>query len=473
MRSERPYDGRSVDPFYKTAYHAGLIVYLILTTLSVIFYRERCILLDSAYDIFHFLRGTILLMNITRSRIMSLVPKAVAIVLARSKAPANSVMVAYSLGFAFFHFICFVITGSVLKKYSYATAILLFNLIALSETFYFIPNELPLGMSFFTMIVASIADKKFNPGSLSQWLFLSVAGIITAFFHPLMIFVLAYTLLFFTYNRGILNDLKLLFVIGAAFLLTMIFKSTFLMAHYDMQSMSGLQNIITFFPHYFGLYSEQWLLTKCITGFFWLTLFFLAVLIFLYQKGDIRQLSGFVAIVLGYVMLICISYPDAATPTFYREDLYLPLSVFIVLPIVFLVIPEIKSGWFRNGILLLVMATACIRILLAHQQFTDRLAFENSIIRQYTGKKVVLGAKAVHSDPIQMLWGTPYETLLLSISEGLPPASIVIDDDPDWRPWVETLNKSLIVNWNVYSYTELPRNYFPFNDTTSRYCIIK
>ena len=72
-----------------------------------------------------------------------------------------------------------------------------------------------------------------------------------------------------------------------------------------------------------------------------------------------------------------------------------------------------------------------------------------------------------------MLWGTPYEFWLLSTIEQHKTASIIIDADPLYRMWATRLNKSLLVNWGTYPYTDLSTRYFHFTDTTTTYTLIK
>lgn len=110
---------------------------------------------------------------------------------------------------------------------------------------------------------------------------------------------------------------------------------------------------------------------------------------------------------------------------------------------------------------------------MSHEQFSNRLQLENKIIQQFTGQKVIASVQSVHAERLQMLWGTPYEMLLLSRSAGVYPASVIIDEYPGKRSWAKQFNKSLIVNWNIYLYKDLTKYYFPFTDTTSTYKIIE
>ena len=70
-----------------------------------------------------------------------------------------------------------------------------------------------------------------------------------------------------------------------------------------------------------------------------------------------------------------------------------------------------------------------------------------------------------------MLWGTAYETLLLSESERGRPASIIIDADTSHLPWPVGDRQSFMVNWDRFPYKDLNPRYFQFTDTVSGYSV--
>ena len=451
---------------YKRLYFLGITAYIIMLILSILFYKERTIILDSSYDLFHILRGAI---DINTVRFAGILPKLGALVAEKTGASLCNVLLSYSVVTAVYYFVLYIICGSLLGKYEYAIAILLCNTLFISECFYYVPSELPQGIAFllFTMAFISVhKDKRFF-----SWLLITVFAIAIAFFHPLMLFVLAYTVGFVMLRKDIDIDRKVLYGIAVLFFVLIVFKTFVIRTQYEEHSMSGLKNFITQFPNYFTLYSDMQFLHNCVTKYYWIPLISAVVIAVNIVNKDWKKLLFFTGSLIGYLLLVNISYPTKSTPTFYIENLYLPVGLFLALPFVFDLLPVLISKQIAMPVFALIIFTGCARVYMTHNLFTARLDFERAIIKEYGDKKVILNAKKVNADILQMLWGTPYECLLLSICEGQRPASIIIDDDPPHRPWAVEQKRSLIVNYNLYPYDQLPRKYFNFRDTTSGYII--
>lgn len=168
-------------------------------------------------------------------------------------------------------------------------------------------------------------------------------------------------------------------------------------------------------------------------------------------------------------MLVNVSYPTSVTPLFYIENLYLPLSTFLALPFIFDVLPALEKKKLGLPITLLIMLSRCIRIYAAHNTYTAWLDPERRYIERYNDRKVIVKAQRKDLDTLLMLWGTPYEFLLLSEIEHGKSASTIIDEDPEHRSWAKDLKNGLLVNWNIIPYNQLNPKYFHFTDTTSGY----
>ena len=169
------------------------------------------------------------------------------------------------------------------------------------------------------------------------------------------------------------------------------------------------------------------------------------------------------------MLLVNVSYPNSSTPGFYTESLYTPLSVLLALPFVFEILPILERMKLAIPAIIILILIGCIRIYAAHYQYTSRIDYEQSFLDKYGTEKVIVKAKKQDKYILQMLWATPYEFLLLSVSEHRNPASIIIDDHPETMQWLNSAKNVLRVNWETYSYSELPSRYFRFTDSTSGY----
>ena len=451
---------------YKRLYNIGIVAYVIMLILSILFYKERTIILDSAYDLFHILRGAV---DFNAVRFAGVLPKLGAVFAVKMGLSLSDVLLSYSVVTAVYYFVLYIICGSLLKKYEFALAILLCNTIFVSECFYYVSSELPQGIAFLLFTIAFISANK-DKGIFS-WILILVFVVAIAFFHPLMVFVLAYAVGFLLLRKEIDIDRRVLYSMAILFFVLVVFKTLVIRTQYEQHSMGGLKNFITQFPNYFTLYSDKQFLHNCVTRYYWIPLISAGVIWVNIVNRDWKKLLFFTGSLIGYLLLVNISYPTIVTPTFYIENLYLPVGLFLALPFVFDLLPVLISKQIAMPVVAIILFTGCVRMYMTHSLFTARLDFERTIIKEYGGKKVILDANKVNAGIIQMLWGTPYEFLLLSICEGQQPASIIIDDKPAHRPWVVAQKKSLVVNYNIFPYDQLSPKYFHFIDTTSGYII--
>ncbi len=163
----------------------------------------------------------------------------------------SPVIMSYSLGFMIYYFACYFICGSILKQYDFALTILLLNVLFVSDTFYWIPSELPQGIALLMVTFAAVRDKEPENIKLWGWVALSLVLITIAFFHPLLVIVLLYACFFFLERRDLLTSKKLLYIIGCIFFLAVLIKAMAFRTLYERHAMSGLKNFITLFPGLF------------------------------------------------------------------------------------------------------------------------------------------------------------------------------------------------------------------------------
>jgi hypothetical protein len=264
----------------------------------------------------------------------------------------------------------------------------------------------------------------------------------------------------------------MLYFLTALFYIAVALKTLLIRTQYEQHSMSGLKNFVTLFPGYFNIYSNKQFLLHCFTRYYWIPLATAAIARHYKSHREWRKLVFFCFSVCGYLLLVNISYPTPVTPSFYIENLYLPVGVFLALPFVFDLLPALLIRQSALPVFILILISGCIRLYTSHTIFTRRLDLEREIIARYGSRKVILDAKNVDTNALQMLWGTPYECLLLSVSDHHPPASIIIDGNPDIRIYDGTHNNALVVNYNIVPYRDLNPRYFKFTDTSTIYAII-
>ena len=454
---------------YRKAYFIGFAAYIYMLALSFIFYKERTVFLDMAFNLFYIIKDGGFAIQIYRfGDILSQLPPWLAV---KAGLPIAIILKSYSAGFVIYYLIAYLICGSVLKRYDFALIILLQSILFASDTFYWMLSQLPQAIAMLVTILAYISNHKEGTIKTPGWALVTATLITLVFFHPLIVFVLGFCIMFFLFSKQSTPDRKLLYTIVALYAAGMILKFIFFRAPYEQHSMSGMKNFLTLFPDYITLYSNKRFLHNCLTKYYWLPVLFTGIISFYAWNRERRKLYLLAGSFFAYLMLVNISYPFPITPDFYIENLYLPLGIFITLPFVFDIWPVLQQRKLALPLLLTIIITGGIRLYTTHNIYTARLDYERKMLDVYADKKIILKGRQADTGALLMLWGTPYEFWLLSTLERGKTASIIIDDDPSRRDWAKQHKQDFIVNWNFYAYKDLPAQYFHLTDTTSGYTI--
>lgn len=455
---------------YKRLYHIGFAAYAVLLVFSVLLYKERMIISDTAFALFNFTKDHSF--SIQVYRFGDVFNQLLPVLAVNMGSSLDAITVIYSISFVVYYLSLYIICGSLLKQYELAICLLLTNILFVSDTFYWTISQLPQSVALVITAAAFVSSDKFYGESVWRRAMLALLIVTIVFFHPLAIFAAFYVLAFFFFDRKQLSK-KVLFAFLGSYVLLVIIKALFFHTAYERHSLSGLKNFLLLFPNYLDLHSNRQLLSDLLTKYYWMATLFAATVIYYWKQRKRQMLFIFVVAFIGYLLLINVSYPSAETPGYYVESLYLPLSLFLALPFVFDLMPALAQRKIALPIFLLIMATGCIRIYATHNTYLARLNWERAFLQKNGDKKIIADAKKANAGILQMLWGTPYEFWLLSTIETGKSASIIIDEDPKHREWAATTTKSLVVNYNVFLYSELPPRYFVFTDTTSGYIIDK
>lgn len=438
---------------------------------SMLFYKERIILVDTANGVFNIIKENSFAIGIYRFG--NVFNQWLPVLAVKMNASLDTIMICYSVAFILYYFTCYLICGTLLKRYEFALLVLLFNTLFAADTFYWIPSELPQGMALLMVVFAMLYEKQFSTMRATTWMAVFTGLIVLVFYHPLLIFVMGFSIVFFLLHRHIPFDRKLLMITGCGFFVLLLLKTLFLRTPYERHSMSGMKNFITLFPDYFMLYSNRQFLANCISKYYWIPVVFMGVVALYYKQKQWKQAGLFLLSFFGYMLLVNVSYPSDVTPVFYIENLYLPLAAFLSLPLIFNIMPMLVRRKMAMPFLLLVLITFCVRVSTTHATYAARLDWERRFMKEHGDKKMIYPTRLVPMDTLMMVWGTPYEFWLLSTTEQSRTVSIIIDPKPENRMWADQLRNSLLVNWNIVPYSELKPKYFRMTDSTTPYLIYK
>jgi len=443
----------------------GGATYAVLGILAIVFYKERMAFLDSSFILFSILKEGNFAIQVNRfgACLTQIFP------LAGSKLglSLNNIMKVYSLGFIVYYFSLFYVCVGVFKKYRFGLCLLLFNVLMVAHTFYWVMNEFIQGIALMIVFFAFLSRMDETNLKDKSWCFLvKILSLLTlAFIHPLLIIPFAFATVYFYYFRHI--ERKSLINSSIIFLVFVVTKNIFFRSAYDSSAMGGLKNFLSLFPNYFSIESNKMFLTYLIYDYY-LLIPLLGIIIYYFVKQKLKYPLYFIpASFIGYLFLINVSFKDGPDQ-FYIESLYLPLSLFLIIPFVFEIIPKLKLNQAIVGL----SFTCLIRVLHiygSHQPYSNRVSYLNSILDKTANnpnKKMILATKNMAMDTLMMSWGSPYEFWLLSTINTGESRSILIIETPSKYNWALGQKDEFITDWGLFKYDQLPNKYFNFRDTS-------
>jgi hypothetical protein len=455
---------------YKGLYFFGFIAYAFLFLFAVLFFKERTIFADIAYQLFVLITDGFSIQNF---RFGAIGTEVFPLAAARIHLPLASVMMVYSIALVLYHFLYYLLIGLVLKKYDFALVLLLFHTIFVSDTFYWIQSELPQGISLFILMLAvgSAVDiqkikSAFGIGAL---VLLSGGMFVVAFMHPLIIVPVLFALCFLLLSQAnnTINSKAMLFI-ALPFFVEYAVKFLFFKNDYDANVIA--HSVSSFcFESIFRNYHNKHFLQNCLVKYYWVPVLSAAITAFYARKRAWLKLALFVSFAGGYLLLVNVTHPDNKATDFYIENLYLPLGLFIAFPLVFDILPTIQKREIAFGVLFILMISGALRIYQTHTVYTDRLVWERDFLKENLNKKLIIDARSVPKDVLLMTWASPYEFWLLSTTEFGQTASIMIADDPAKYTEDGKDSKNFVTKYYPIPYYRLPKEYFMLRDSVSTY----
>ena len=380
--------------------------------------------------------------------------------------PLSNLLMIYSVVFPILSLAIFIFIVRILRQPKMGILLVLSQIAMVNDTFYWVQSELQQGIQFLILYFSILCYQHNNPASENNnwWRTIHPAFLfMLAFFHPLLIFPFSFLWVYFFTTRTISKPALL--TSGGAFLSMVIIKSQFFKTAYDSKSMDGLAqwkdsitnilNNTTTHSFYHDLVTDYYLL---LLGIIWL------VVQGIRQKSLLTPLLVISAFI-GYSILVQISYPDNPVK-FYSENLYLPLAIFVMTPLIFEHWKWAVYSWFKP-VMLLIIILRLFQIQQAHLPYTNRLEWMRQFDREMTTTeqaKVIVSDQEIPMDTLLMTWSTPYEFWLLSTLERGETHSIMITDQPGDVTWAAGSTDQFITRWGVFPYDQLPAQYFQFND---------
>lgn len=446
-------------------------IFITLMIGSIVFYLERTAILDISFHLFYLMQGDFAIQN---ARFVAFMTQLFPLAGISFGLSLKSVMILYSMAFVIVPFFIFLLIRYVVKDKELSLLLALSGFWMTTDTFFWIQSELPQGLwvlvLYFALFRKALLQEISSP-LLHSALFLMT--LILVFSHPLIIFPFLYCFIFFglKYKRTQLFWSQL----GIYFSILMI-KQLFFKSSYDGQAMGGLKNFTLFFPDYFSLDTNIQFLKYLINDYYLLLIGSVAVVVFYIKVKNWLQLANFLAFSGGFLLLINVTYAGRNPEKFYIENLYLPLGIMLLLPLVLDVFSKIKQQRTLSLTLACLFLIRTLDIYTNAPQYTERVDYLELISEQMIANntvKFVTPASNVDLQKLKMNWGFTYEMWLISTLKSGQTISIALEEQKDQFQWAMGRSDAFITNWGVFDYNQLNKRYFIFPDSTQSYRYIE
>jgi hypothetical protein len=445
----------------------GCSVFTVLLFLAGYFYLERMAHLDMAFQTFLILKSG--LPEIQSGRFGALGTQVYPWLAQALGLPLKAVLVLYSLGHILWPFLLF---GWCIRigQWRWALVMTLVPVLMTTYTFYWL-SEMPQGLVFLLAVIAWLHAK----GTLQsirwwQWPLWIVAMITAFYFHPMVMYALAFVCLFFGLEPARTTQWRLLHgtALGLFIAIALIKYKVLKLDWYDAMSIERAEAFGKLWPHWFDIQSNRDFLHWCLTDYYMIPLALILCAGYYTWKQAWIKLALVLVYPVCFVLMVNIPF-SGGDNQFYLENLYLPLAVFASVPLVFEVLPGLFADKFYIP-LALVLAIRLIHIGLAHEPWTERIDWEKRLLQQTARqphRKLILSEKQAPMDKLKLSWGSPYEFLILSSLQHPDSARcIIIDETPERFDSLAGKPQLFLGEFKNYPFKVLPHRYFNPIDTS-------
>jgi hypothetical protein len=454
----------------RTTYRVALICYLPLLIMAGLFYKERVAFIDLALHLFELVRnGAPAIQNY---RFVALVTQWLPLAGIKAGLSLETLMQLYSLSFVLLQLAVYLLCGA-LKQYKAGLVLLLCQLLLVTHTFYWVQSE--LGQGLCALVLCYALMNRGVPRANGARIVSIIGNLIliptVAFAHPLLAFPFGYGMLFLLFRKPARENQVAIAVATGLFIASFAIKLRFFHNSYDSAAFDGLRNFKAYFPNYFTLYANKRMLIHSLGTYLLLTIAAIAVPVFYIRRKQWQKLALFCCFAGGYLLLINVCYPGPEVLDFYIENMYQPLAFFCALPLIYEMMPLLRRRGIQLALGLGVALFGLARIYQQHTPYTGRVAWLERYIDRHRHEKLLSPFDENARKVLFMDWATPYEIWLLSTTRSSETASLIITEHMPEMIWITAtgLPDVFYPTWGDFPYRELPKRYFRFTDSTTKY----
>ena len=418
----------------KTKFHGSILItvvlFIVFLSASIFFYRERMLFVDPCFVNFTILNTGELV--ITEHRYGAMITQIFPWIGGMLHLPLSVTLALYSASFYLFFTTVILLLIYRFRQYGLAILMAFYFTLFVSDVYFWPNNEVHQGIGWmFLFFGVMLSFKKEKPG-----IGFFVGAIITAFLaifsHFIVFLPFAFLWIYFLLQKEHWR-LSRIATIGFSVALMILFFVKYQLGvdgWYDGEKLKGVTDLS--FASIVNSFSNGHAatFTKNILVNYWLIIpVTLLGLIILFREKKFDLLAVTVISLIGYFVLVCITFPDAygRELLFYMESQWMSFAIVAAAPFVYHILPKLTAGNI-TVILLIIFSIRLAYIANSGLFFHNRYLALESLIDTAKEKgisKAVIIEDEKLSETFLMTWGLPVETLTLSTIKGYnPPVTV-------------------------------------------------
>lgn len=417
----------------------GELFFFIYFLLASLFYKERTLFLDNAFQSFLLIQDGIIEVN--ANRWPAVINRILPYLAVHLSLELKAVLYFFSVNYVLVHFGAFSLVKYYLKDQKMSLILIAFLSLPILHGFFWSNSELILGICLYLVHLSALRNKKI--------LLSTILSILLAWVHPLILLVFVFGLALEVLNRNKL--LKNLLITSTGFLASYLVKQFFFPNWYDrMKSQEFASNLNQYDLFDFDLGM----------GILWnsdliiLATLLISLLLLCLNRSWIKVLllSLFSAC---YLMIIDISSPGITSDLqFYHEINLYPIFLASILCHLNYRRESFKIPY---GIIMIGLSLfLCIRVSVLSDHYSERIKWYLGISEQYD--RCILDSETFKDSPLIMEWASAYESLIIS-SLYSDSKTLLISSDPE-KFSTKMQSDSLLTEFRKYAYKDLNIKYF-------------
>ena len=426
----------------KVTQHIGLFSFVVYFLFTCIYYQERTLFLDNAFQVFLMIvEGDI---AVNAHRWPAVVIRLLPYLLIQIQAPLKVVLFSFSLSYFLFHFVIFVVIRYQLKNRTLALLQLATISLPVIHSFFWCNSEQNLAMSLLILTLALYRKSRF--------FWTAVLCFLLLWLHPLTFLPFGFVMVFSAIDESKKGFTETLIPIGfgTVFTIAYILKSVFIKNWYDTMKAKEFKTNLSVYDfeqiEFLKIYFSD---TYIIFPFMVL----MALVYLIYKRVWLKAMlyGVFVAV---YLMILHISSFQATNYIFYNEVNYLIL--FFVASYVLTDFVLEQSQMVRALIFSVAFSLVLFNWISTSVFYTDRIEWMHNIA--ISNDRRVIDTKEIDRDKLVMPWASAYESIIISTLRGKS-CSTLIADDIDRFETDEIINE-VIMEFGNYDLEEVNKSYF-------------